>query len=321
MNSRSNDKVSRLKMRLTAIRYGARDVNMYDFSLLDGGELPTGEAGAHISLFLPNGLERQYSLVHAENSPTTYTIGVKLDAESRGGSLYMHEKLSVGTILDIEPPINHFVLETEAEHTVLVAGGIGVTPLYCMMEQLERLNKGWEMHYSCRSREDALFLSQFEGDDRVHLYFDDERNGAYLPLGDIVKSAPEGAHFYCCGPVPMLGAFEGSLVDHPTEKVHVEYFSAKDEAALAGGYKIELALSGVEIEVEPGVSILNTLLKHGIEVPFSCAEGACGACEVDVIEGEPDHRDVYLSEKEKAANESMMVCCSGSKGGRLVLDI
>jgi len=321
VTNKGKEMASRIKMRITAIRYGAKDINMYEFSPLEELALPTGEAGAHISIFLPNDLERQYSLVHAEEKPASYTIGVKLEANSRGGSSFMHKKLRVGMLLDITAPVNHFALNIDTDHSVLIAGGIGITPLYCMMEQLEALNKSWELHYSCRSREDALFIEQFEDDKRVQLYFDDERKGAFLPLSEIVTATPENAHFYCCGPAPMLGVFENALADYPQEHVHVEYFSAKEPAALGGGYKVELALTGIEVDIQPGVSILHTLLEQDIEVPFSCEEGACGACEVEVIEGEPDHRDSFLTDEERASNEMMMICCSGCKGGRLVLNL
>jgi len=314
-------KNSHIKVRLTAIHYGARDIYLYVFSPLDGGVLPGAEAGAHISILLPSGIERQYSLIHAGEKMATYTIGVKLDAQSRGGSSYIHENFKVGMIMEITPPINHFELKKDAAHTVLIAGGIGITPIYCMMEQLEDLNTTWELHYSCRSREDALFLSLFKHNKNVHLYFDDERKGDFLPLQEIVNSAPAEAHFYCCGPAPMLNAFEKTVVNYPKPQVHVEYFSSKEDAALTGGYVVELAVSGIKVDVQPGISILHTLLEHGVEVPFSCEQGACGMCEVDVVEGEPDHRDSVLTEKERTSNESMMICCSGCKGDRLVLDL
>lgn len=321
MISKSDDILPRLKVRLTAIRYPARDICMYDFSPLDGDVLPPAEAGAHISIFLPNGTDRQYSLIHAGEKLATYTIGVKLDAQSRGGSSYIHENFKVGMIMDITPPANNFDLNKNAAHTVLVAGGIGITPLYCMMEQLKDLKKPWELHYACRSREDALFLLELEGDKHAHLYFDDEREGNFMPLHEIVNSAPVDTHFYCCGPTPMLSVFEKTLANHPKSQVHVEYFSSKEGPALTGGYVVELAVSEITVNIQPGVSILHALLEQGVEVPFSCEKGACGMCEVDVIEGEPDHRDSVLTEKERASNETMMICCSGCKGNRLVLDL
>jgi len=180
VTGKSDDIISHIKMKLTAIHYGARDICMYDFTPLDEAVLPTAEAGAHITILLPNSIGRQYSLVHTGEKLTTYTIGVKLDPQSRGGSSYIHENLKVGMIVNIMPPVNHFELNIDADHTVLIAGGIGVTPLYSMMERLEGLNKTWEMHYSCRSREDALFLRQFEGNKRVFFYFDDERKGVSI---------------------------------------------------------------------------------------------------------------------------------------------
>ncbi len=308
---------------LTSVRLVARDTHVLTFARPDRGPLPPAEAGSHIGIRLPNGLERQYSLVRADPEPREYAVGVKLDAASRGGSRYRHEQARVGQAFQIEAPRNNFPLDETAAHTVLIAGGIGITPIHAMMRRLQDLGRDYSLHYACRSREDAAFLDELATMESVALHFDAEAAGAPLALADIVRGAPDGAHLYCCGPAPMLAAFEAAAAEagRPAEQVHVEYFTAKHEAALAGGFVVELAQSGREISVAEGVSILHALRDVGVDVPSSCEEGVCGSCETRVLSGRPDHRDAILTDDERERSETMMICCSGSKSPRLVLDL
>ena len=140
-------------------------------------------------------------------------------------------------------------------------------------------------------------------------------------LGGIVRSAPADAHLYCCGPVPMLEAFEAVAADRPADQVHVEYFKAKEKPAAEGGFEVKLARSNRTIKVQPGKTILDALLDAGMAVNYACAEGVCGTCETRVVDGIPDHRDLFLSKEEQATNKTMMICCSGAKSPTLVLDI
>lgn len=306
---------------LTAVRFAARDTNLYTFKRPDGGVLPGVTPGAHISLMLPNGIERQYSLINYGPAPSEYVVGVKLDPRSRGGSLYMHNQFRVGAVIPIQPPRNNFPLVEDAEHIVFFAGGIGVTPIYCMVRRLLELGRSWELYYSARSRADAAFLKELEPLSQVHLHFDEEHGGKVMPLPEIVAKVAKNAHLYCCGPAPMLAAFEKACADRPSTHIHVEYFTPKFEAAAGGGYIVELARSKKELLVPAGKSILQVVREAGIDVPFSCEEGICGACETRVISGIPDHRDSILSESERKQNATMMICCSGSKSPRLVLDL
>lgn len=311
---------SPIPVRLTRIEYAARDTSLYAFEPLDRGLLPGAKPGAHIGLRLPNGIERQYSLVETGAELKRYVIGVKRDPASRGGSAYLHEQLRVGAIIDIDPPRNNFPLREDAEVSVLIAGGIGVTPIWSMIQRLTGLGREWSLHYSARSRDDAAFAEALSAEPRARLHFDDE-TGTLLPLAEIVAAAPEGAHLYCCGPAPMLRAFEDACRGRPSEHVHVEYFTPRFEAADEGGFTVALARSGREFSIPPGKTILKVLQDAGIPVTSSCEEGVCAACETRVLEGVPDHRDAILSEQERAANETMFICCSGAKTGRLVLDL
>jgi tetrachlorobenzoquinone reductase len=311
---------SLLNVRLTAVRYVARDTHLLELRAAAGSHLPPAEPGAHVGIHLTNGLVRQYSLATCEGPPRAYEIAVKREASGRGGSRYIHDQLRVGTLLKIESPRNNFPLDENAAHSVLIAGGIGITPIRAMQRRLHALKRSYDLYYACRSREDCAFLEELENLAQIRLHFDAEA-GAVLDIGNILAAAPSGSHLYCCGPVPMLTAFEQASAGWPRSHVHVEYFSPKLAASVEGGYTVRLARSGLELEVTPGRTILQVLLEAGIDVPFSCEQGVCGSCETRVLAGTPDHRDAILSDEERAANKTMLVCCSGSKTSQLVLDL
>jgi ferredoxin-NADP reductase len=311
-----------IEVRLTAIRYAARDTNLYEFRRPDGGPLPAYEPGAHVDMHLPNGLLRNYSLVVAKPEAGVYTFGIKRDPASRGGSRYIHDELRVGKTLTIGAPRNNFPLHQDAAHTVLLAGGIGITPVWCMVQRLAELGRPWSLHYSCRSRTDMAFLEALEAMTGPNFHFDDENAGKFLDVAGIVAAAPKDAHLYCCGPTPMLKAFEAATADWPRGQIHVEYFTPKQqEPAKRGGFTVELARSGQEFFIPEGHSILQVLLDEGVDVDYSCELGICGACEQRVISGTPEHRDSILTEEEQAENTRVMICCAGCKSDRLVLDL
>jgi ferredoxin-NADP reductase len=310
-----------IEVRLDAIRYAARDTNIYEFVAPDGGTLPAAEPGAHIDLHLPNGLVRQYSLTAPDPAPLRYVLCVKRDAASRGGSSYMFDGLRVGHHIGISAPRNNFALVENADRVVLFGGGIGITPLFAMVQRLRGLGRSFELHYSCRSRAYTAFFDALKSLEQVHFHFDDEAGGRFIDLSALVGAAPPTAHLYCCGPAPMLDAFECATKSWPAGQVHVEYFAAKATPSLEGGFVVQLARSAKEFYIPPGKSILEVLLEAGYKLPFSCQEGVCGSCETKVLSGTPDHRDSILTETERAANSIMMICCSGSKSPQLTLDI
>ncbi len=307
-------------MRLTAIRFAAQDTNLYEFRRPDGAALPSVEPGAHIDIHLPNSMMRQYSLVTADGDPSAYVVGIKRDRTSRGGSIFIHDQLRVGQVLKIGGPRNNFPLKEDAAHTVLIAGGIGITPIWCMAQRLQKLGRSYELHYACRDRSEAAFMEEMQRLTQARLHFDVEA-GTFLDLKPIVANAPAGSHFYCCGPLPMLEGYEAATKALAPEQVHVEYFTAREEAATEGGYVVELRRSGLEFAIPEGRTILQVLRDGGVDVPYSCEEGVCGACETAVVSGQPDHRDNILTETERKASKTMMICCSGSKSPRLVLDL
>ena len=312
--------VQTLEMRLISIRYATRDTNLYEFARVDGMPLPDTAPGAHIGLHLPSNLIRQYSLTTTGPAPTSYVVGIKRDPASRGGSKYIHEQLRVGLLFIVDAPRNNFPLVEDAAETVLFAGGIGITPIRSMVERLQKLGSNWHLYYACRSRADAAFHDELAATGKVHFHFD-EAAGKVIDLPAIIGGISPSAHLYCCGPTPMLAAFEQAGAGRAPENIHVEYFTAKEVAALGGGYTVELARSKKSFTITEGQRILYVLRDAGIDVAYSCEEGICGACETKVISGTPDHRDAILSESERVAGKTMMICCSGSKSEKLVLDL
>jgi ferredoxin-NADP reductase len=314
-----------IEARLMAIKDVARDTKLYTFARVDGGKLPPYAPGAHIDLHLPNGLVRQFSLITPSSDPHHYIIGVKRDAASRGGTRYIIDEMRAGDQIKISPPRNNFPLVENAEPVVLIAGGIGITPIWCMVQELAARERDWRLYYSCRSREDMAFLEEVQKLDpqSVHLHFDDEAGGQLLDLAAAIAAAPADAHLYCCGPNPMLKAFEAAAVGRPRSNIHIEYFTPKDDGADThlGGFWVELARSGEEYFIPEGKKVLEVLYEAGVDVDYSCELGICGACETRVISGIPEHHDSVLSEEEQASNAKVMICCCGCKSERLVLDL
>ncbi|TDF62671.1 PDR/VanB family oxidoreductase [Cupriavidus sp. L7L] len=317
------NQVSLLTMRVQAIRHQAQGVVSLELRDVCGGVLPEFAPGAHIDLHLGNGLTRSYSLCGAPENRDRYTVGVLLDRNSRGGSRFVHEQLRVGQTLQVSPPRNHFQLDHEAAESVLVAGGIGVTPIICMARRLAELGRTFTLLYCARSLAEAAFMEELAVyGHSVRFHFDDEQGGP-PELGTLLAGKDPGTHFYCCGPGPMLNAFEGACQDLGYSNVHIERFAADAStvAAQEGEYSVSLERSGETVLVPAGKSLLDALLEAGVQIDYSCREGVCGSCETAVIDGCPDHRDSVLSQRERDANKTMMVCVSGCKGKHLVLDL
>jgi vanillate O-demethylase ferredoxin subunit len=310
-------------LRIHSISFAAEGVLLFELRPPGGGELPPFTPGAHIDLHLAEGMVRSYSLVNDALQRDRYVIGVKRDPGSRGGSAWLHETARAGQLVPVSGPRNNFELQEQAAHSVFVAGGIGITPLWSMIQRLEQLQRPWTLHYRCGSAATAALLQELRKPHRcgqVHVSFSDAGDPR-LDLAAIVREAPAGAHFYCCGPAGMLEGFQAACSGIDPQHVHFEHFTAQQAAATDGGFTVRLARSGRSVRVEPGRTILETLEGCGMQVPFSCREGVCGACETRVLAGRPDHRDMLLSPQEQAAGRSIMVCCSGSLDEVLELDL
>lgn len=311
-----------MTLRVTALRWAAPGIHLVELQRPEGGLLPPFSAGAHIDLHLPGGLVRAYSLCSPPGASTSWEIAVKHEAAGRGGSRHVHEQLRPGQLLPVGGPRNQFPLDERAAHSVLFAGGIGITPIACMAQRLATIGASFEVHVAVRRREEAALLDRIPAQ-ALHLHVDAEHGGAPLPLTSLVSAAQADAHLYCCGPAPMLAAFEAATAGWPRAQVHLERFSAPpgEAPAAGGGFTVQLARSGRSLPVAPGQTLLQVLQSAGVPVITSCEQGICGSCETRVISGRPDHRDHLLSEDEKASHRVMMVCCSGSQDPLLVLDL
>ena len=307
--------VQKIRVRLHSIAYAATDALLFEFRALDGAALPPAAPGAHIDVHLPNGLNRPYSLV--ASSP--YAIAVKREAGGRGGSAWLHDHARVGMDLEISAPRNAFPLDESAAATLLLAGGIGITPISAMYRRLNALDRNVELHYWSRSSEHALFRSEFEGAPGVTLHYGDAPSRGNLAA--IVASAPPETELYCCGPDRMLTEFAAATADRAPERLHTERFSATELAPPTEGFTVTLARTGIELAVEPGRTILETLIEAGIDIAYSCEQGICGACETKVIDGSPLHRDSFRKPEEHDRLSTVMVCCAGSSSAWLVLEL
>ena len=322
-----------MSVRVESVRHTgaagrAGAVRILDLRATAARPLPRFAAGSHVDVQIGAELVRQYSLLNDPAEDGRYLIAVALDAGSLGGSRYLHEHVRVGDELQIGAPRCLFPLVEEAPHSVLIAGGIGVTPLWSMAQRLLSLGRSFSFHFGARSAATAPLLHDLEQRLRpagitLETVFEDDA-GARLDLPSIIAAAPSGSHFYACGPSAMLEAYllAAREAGRPDTHVHLERFAASGIAREpAGGFIVALERTGVSYAVPRGATILETLKANGINVPHSCAEGICGACEATVLEGIPDHRDEVLSAAERASNRTIMVCCSGAKTPRLVLDL
>jgi len=310
-----------LHVRIRNIHLEGERINSYVLEALPGERLPLFEPGAHVDVKIAPGLVRSYSLVSNPDERRFYEIAVHHTNDSRGGSRQIHEAWRVGDIVEIAAIRNNFPLIEDAAETVLIAGGIGVTPMLPMIARLQKLGRRWELHYVAASPERAAYVDRLSGFPQVTVNFDGVEGGRRLDLKSICEAAANDAHLYCCGPTGMLEAFVGFTRSRPPGHVHVEYFAAETDFAKNGGYTVELARTGKALAVNKGETILDSLLAAGIDVGFACAEGVCGSCQVGVLDGIPDHRDHFLTDQEKEANKVIMVCCSGSRSSTLVLDL
>lgn len=318
-----------LSVRVASRHDLARDIVGLELVDPSGGLLPAYEPGAHIDVHLPGGFIRQYSLASDARQARHYDVAVLREAESRGGSIVAHEQIHVGDTLQISAPRNRFAL-VAATHSLLFAGGIGITPLLCMARALQARGADLQLHYSCRSRERMAYreeLQSFLSPQQLHLYYDDQSDAGVNPAQVLASVGPD-VQIYICGPAGYIDWVREQVLAAgitPT-RIHCEYFSldeadrpviTEDDVA----FEVELASTGEVFQIPADESITSALDRQGVYIPVSCEEGICGTCLTGISEGIPEHRDTYLTEEEHAANDQFTPCVSRAKTPRLVLDL
>jgi vanillate O-demethylase ferredoxin subunit len=318
-----------ISMRVERVWDEAEEIRAFELRLADGGALPPVEAGSHIDLHLAPGLIRQYSLCNEPGETEHYIIAVKREGEGRGGSRHLHERVRAGDLIKVVGPRNNFPLNPVAVRSVLLAGGIGVTPLLSMARQLAAAGASFQLEYFTRSLPHTAFREALTTPPLARhaaLHPGLELPQLDLRLRELLGRRMEGAHLYICGPLPFMDLARGiaARFNWPPEAVHFEYFKAEPSVGtgdVAERFTVELSKTGGSYDVPSDRTIVQVLLDHGIEVPVSCEQGVCGTCVTRVLEGEPDHRDMYLTDSERAAGDQITPCVSRSRSKRLVLDL
>ena len=304
----------------------ARDILQFDLRASDGQSLPPFEAGAHIPVQTPGGMMRQYSLCGTPSDRSRYLIAVKREAAGRGGSASMVDSIKVGDTLHIGPPANQFPLDDRARSFLLIAGGIGITPMLAMALSLaEEGTRRFRLIYLTRDRESTAFIDQLGSPGLKpsvtvhHDGGDPQRAFDLWPLLEKPGSA-NGQHVYCCGPAALMESVRDMTGHWPASAVHFESFGV-DTGPRADDHEFQVHCrrSGIEFPVPVGCSILDAARSHGITVPSSCESGTCGSCKTVLLSGEADHRDLVLLPEEHAHH--IMVCVSRARGDRLELDL
>ena len=297
----------------------ADDVVRLTLRAPDGRPLPAWEPGAHLDLVLPGDRVRQYSLCGRPGDTSAYQVAVLREPDGRGGSAYVHDELVAGQRIQVDGPRNHFPL-VDAKRYLFLAGGIGITPILPMIEQVAATGREWQLVYGGRTRSSMAFVPELaRHGDRVTIRPQDEHGLLDLP-GLLAEPQPDTA-VYCCGPEPLLAAVEQHCASWPEDALHVERFTPKADDGPRTAFEVELAGSGRVLPVPADQSILGVLEAAGVSVLSSCQEGTCGTCETGVLGGTPDHRDSVLTAAEQREGDVMMICVSRSRTPRLVLDL
>ena len=315
------------RVRVAARELEALDICSFELVSADGSSLPPFSAGSHIDVHLTGGLIRQYSLCNDPGESHRYLIAVLRDPASRGGSQAMHDQVEVGQILTISAPKNHFPLVQDARHSLLLAGGIGVTPILCMAQRLACVGAGFEMHYCSRSRSRTAFVNRIDHAafaQQVHFHFDDGAPDQKIDLPSLLSKPQAGTHLYVCGPKGFMDAVLSAArsAQWPESQIHFEFFGAEVQTADTDtSFEVELASSGRVVVVAKDQTVIHALTEAGVDVLTSCEQGLCGTCLTRVLSGTPDHRDQYLTPDERATNDQFLPCCSRSKSARLVIDL
>ncbi|MDE5444172.1 2Fe-2S iron-sulfur cluster binding domain-containing protein [Bradyrhizobium sp. CSA207] len=290
---------------------------------VEGSAVPRWQAGAHVRVSLPSGGDRPYSLMALPGLPEgVLALGVLREQMSTGGSAFMHA-LKIGDVVTASAPVNTFRLHEDASPALLFAGGIGVTPILSMAAELQARGVAYHLHYAGRAPGQLAFLPQLQAVCANSLSVHYDSDASCLDIAAALHRAPANSHVYVCGPAGMIEAVKSAALAQgvAADRVHYELFKAEPPSASNQPFEVALRSTGQVITVAADQSIIEALEAAGHEVLYDCRRGDCGICQCGVIEGVPDHRDVILSDHEKASNKVMQICVSRAKSERLVLDL
>ncbi len=317
--------MSALKVKVTAVEQVAEQIKHFTMVAEDGSPLPYFSGGSHVvvSMDIDGRTHRSaYSLMGPTNDNSAYQIAVRKQEKSRGGSVFMHEKVEPGTLLEISMPTNLFSIHRLAKKHILVAGGIGITPFLSQITDLNRLGHDYELHYAYRSAEHAAFRKEIEALCGDKAFFYPENETGRLNITELLSKQPLGSHVYVCGPDPMVNGLEliASELGWPETSVHSEKFLAP---ATGAPFTVSLLQSNTEVVVPGDLSMLEAMEEAGIDAPYLCRGGACGRCEVEVVECDGDlvHHDEYLSDAERVAANKILPCVSRANCSRMVINL
>ena len=318
--------LAKFTVEVDAIFDETPDIRRYKFIDPAGGVLPEFSAGAHIHVYIEEGMVRQYSLSNDPLSRQCYEIAVLRESDGRGGSEAIYTKLQIGSKVVISEPCNHFPLKPEAASHLFLAGGIGVTPMMAMIAELDAGGADYRMHYCTRTREDTAFrdrLAPLLSTGQLTLHHDGGNPAHGIDLAATLSEYEFGCHLYCCGPQGFMTAAKAASEHWPYGTVHFEYFTAQeDEFALKREntpFKVKIDSTGQVFDVAVDQTIIEVLRVNGFAVDTECEDGYCGTCITRYVDGEPEHRDLVLDDEDR--NEFVMVCCARSRSPVLVLDM
>jgi ferredoxin-NADP reductase/uncharacterized iron-regulated membrane protein len=323
----AREDVRELQARVKTISCETSEIKVFELDSANRAPLPAFTPGAHIDVWIDEDLVRQYSLCNGSDEKNRYVIAVKREPDSSGGSRAMHERIAEGDVLSISTPRNHFPLDLSATHHLLLAGGIGITPLLSMARKLQKLNASFALQYFARSVGHTAFhgfLSRPEFRGKVSFHYELEVGALRLYLHKLLWHRPQGAHLYVCGPRPFMDLVEEiATANWPPQTIHAEYFNANPmaHAGTRAPFEVMLALSGGTYSVSADKTIVQALGTRGIEIPTSCEQGVCGTCVTGLLDGEADHRDAFLTDAERRAGDKIMPCVSRARSKLLVLDL
>lgn len=313
-----------LTLKVENIRQCTSKIRLIELVGEQGQALPDYTAGAHIKVDAGDKGQRAYSLIQwsqPTSSPGRYIIAVQREDDGDGGSAYMHT-LAIGQTLTVSEPDNDFALSESQAPVVLIAGGIGITPIVTMAATLKEQEHNFHCHYTGRERSSMALLSELEMHfgRSISIYTDDE---SPMNVGTLIDSCDPSSHLYICGPVGMIDAVRSKAIaaNFKPEQIHIELFNSPKAEISDSSFEVEISSTGQVYVIPVGQSIIDVLHAQGVDLVFDCQRGDCGICQVDVLSGVPDHRDVVLSDEERSSGNVMQICVSRAKSDRLVLDI